>query len=193
MWINVHLFFKPEIKPDLPPNRFFFLVFFNHYYYLITKRERNEERALMRQCGEKETKDNKTVWSCLLLIGKLPEEARQWKWKEQRHTHTHTQKNSRIGCKGRQREASDAPHSCCGLLKWGRRNLSHGDGIRNVNRLSQSRAGTVWKERVSTLTEGHARFWDRHRANGKITGHYVCACVDVSHGGGCGIGLVCCL
>lgn len=38
--------------------------------------------------------------------------------------------------------------------------LSHGDGIRNVNRLSQSRAGTVCNQRLSTLTEGHARFWD---------------------------------
>lgn len=57
--------------------------------------------------------------------------------------------------------------------------MSHGDGIRNVNRLSQSRAGTVWKERVSTLTEGHARFWDRRWANGKIIGHHVRACVDV--------------
>lgn len=88
-------------------------------------------------------------------------------------------KNRWIGWKGRQRESSDAPHSCCGLLKWRRRNLSHRDGIRNVNRLSQSRTGTVWKERVSTLTEGHARFWDHHWANGKIIGHYVCACVDV--------------
>ena len=52
-------------------------------------------------------------------------------------------------------------------------------GIRNVNRLSQSRAGTVWNERVSTLTEGHARFWDHHGANSKIIGHYMCACVDV--------------
>lgn len=58
--------------------------------------------------------------------------------------------------------------------------MSHGDGIRNVNRLSQSRAGTVWKERVSTLTEGHTRFWERHRANGKIIGYFfVCACVDM--------------
>lgn len=55
--------------------------------------------------------------------------------------------------------------------------MSHGERIRNVNRLSQSRAGTVWKERVSTLTEGHARFWGRHWANGKIVGHF--ACVDV--------------
>lgn len=31
----------------------------------------------------------------------------------------------------------------------------------NVTRLSQSRAGTVWMERLSTLTEGQARFWDR--------------------------------
>lgn len=52
-------------------------------------------------------------------------------------------------------------------------------GIRNVNRLSQSRAGTVWKERVSTLIEGHARFWDHCCADGKIIGHYVCACEDV--------------
>lgn len=56
--------------------------------------------------------------------------------------------------------------------------MSHGDGIRNVNRLSQSRAGTVWKERVSTLTEGHTRFWDCQWADGKIIGH-VCGCVDV--------------
>lgn len=28
MWINVHLFFKPEIKPDLLPNRFLVGVFF---------------------------------------------------------------------------------------------------------------------------------------------------------------------
>lgn len=55
--------------------------------------------------------------------------------------------------------------------------MSHGERIRNVNRLSQSRARTVWKERVSTLTEGHARFW----ANGKIVGHFACVwmCVRV--------------
>jgi len=36
MWINVHLFFKPEIKPDLPPNRFLFCS-------ILFQRDRNEE------------------------------------------------------------------------------------------------------------------------------------------------------
>lgn len=55
--------------------------------------------------------------------------------------------------------------------------LSHGDRIRNVNRLSQSRAGTVWKERVSTLTEG--------QDFGTVTGlmakllDIMCACVSL--------------
>lgn len=57
--------------------------------------------------------------------------------------------------------------------------MSHGVGIRNVNRLSQCRAGPVWKERVSTLTEGHAGFWDRRWADGKITGHFMCVSVCV--------------
>lgn len=46
--------------------------------------------------------------------------------------------------------------------------VSHGSRIRNVNRLSQSRAGTVWKERVSTPTEGHTGFGDCHWSNGSI-------------------------
>ena len=48
MWINVHLFFRPQIKPDLLPNRFLVLTI------LITEgceweREKRERRERGRQ------------------------------------------------------------------------------------------------------------------------------------------------
>lgn len=64
---------------------------------------------------QKEKQREKADGLCLLVIRKLPEEARQWKWKE--HTYKKNRKDSGIGREGRQRESSDAPHSCCGLLK----------------------------------------------------------------------------
>lgn len=39
---------------------------------------------------QKEKQRKKAEWLCLLLMGMLPEEARQWKWKEQTHTRIHT-------------------------------------------------------------------------------------------------------
>ena len=44
MWINAHLFFKPEIKPDLPANRFQFVQF--------RSEGQNEEEDLNYSKGE---------------------------------------------------------------------------------------------------------------------------------------------
>lgn len=93
MWINVHLFFKPEI------NR---LTGFS-FFYFITERE-NKERVGKRNKGRKESVSY--LWgSC------------QKKPDSESGRNKDRKKNSGIGWKGRQREASDAPYSCCGLLK----------------------------------------------------------------------------
>lgn len=53
MWINVHLFFKPEIKPDLLPNRFQFFPPLFDYRETEMRRGGNET--------ERETKDESRV------------------------------------------------------------------------------------------------------------------------------------
>lgn len=45
MWINVHLFFKPEIKPDLLPNRFLVGVFFFFFNFLFDYGEAEIKRG----------------------------------------------------------------------------------------------------------------------------------------------------
>ena len=109
MWINVHLFFKPEIKPDLLPNRF--LAFF---FYLIT-----EERGGGKRLKEKQRKKAER----LFVTGKLPEDTRQWKWKEQRKEKEKKKKKNPLEDWMEEGNSSDAPHSCCGLLKRRRRNF----------------------------------------------------------------------
>lgn len=100
MWINVHLFFKPEIKPDLLPNRFY------SFFSIRLEKKRGGEGLGKRNKGRKQSECVSYLWgSC------------QKKPDSESGRNKDKKKNCRIGRKGRQRESSDAPQSCCGLLK----------------------------------------------------------------------------
>ena len=66
------------------------------------------ERDTYETHWERETKEENTV-IVSLTFGEVARRSQTLKMEG-----TKTKKDSRIGWKGRQREASDAPYSCCG-------------------------------------------------------------------------------
>lgn len=98
MWINVHLFFKPEIKPDLQ------VLFLFHFISQRQKRRADVNEA------ERETKEESRV-VVSLTCGEVARRSQTVKLEG-------TKKKKKMDwMEGRQRESSDAPQSCCGLLK----------------------------------------------------------------------------